>query len=80
MPFLREDVMGFQLVRAGDSEIAVWQVEHGHVYTFNIPANGKALVPGPFRNAPDAEQQAPAFEREALRFATDEARKRHLIA
>ena len=72
--------MAFQLVRAGDTEIAVWQVEHGHIYTFRIPPNGKALVPGPFRNAPDAEQQAPAFEKEALRFATEEARKRNLLS
>lgn len=72
--------MSFQLVRVEDREIAVWQIEHGHVYSFRIEPEGKALVPGPFRNAPDAEQQAPAFEKEALTFATDEARKRHLIS
>ena len=72
--------MGFQLVRAGETEIAVWQIEHGHIYSFNIPPGAKDLVAGPFRNAPDAEQQAPAFEREALRFATDEARRRNLLA
>ena len=71
--------MSFQLVRAGETEIAVWQVEHGHIYTFRVEATGDVLTPGPFRNAPDAEQQAPAFEREAFLFATDEARKRHLI-
>lgn len=72
--------MSFQLVRAGETEIAVWHVEHGHIYTFRVEPTADSLVPGPFRNAPDAEQQAPAFEREALTFATDEARKRHLIA
>ena len=71
--------MSFQLVRAGETEIAVWQVEHGHIYTFHVAREAEVLVPGPFRNAPDAEQQAPAFEREALVFATDEARKRNLI-
>ena len=71
--------MAFQLVRAGETEIAVWQVEHGHIYTFRIQPGGSSLVPGPFRNAPDAEQQAPAFEKEALRFATEEARKRRLL-
>ena len=71
--------MGFQLVRAGETEIAVWQIEHGHIYTFRVEPEADTLVPGPFRNAPDAEQQAPAFEKEALVFATGEARKRHLI-
>jgi hypothetical protein len=69
----------FQLVRAGDTEIAVWQIEHGHIYTFRIQPGNPSLVPGPFRNAPDAEQQAPAFEKQALVFATEEARKRHLL-
>ncbi len=71
--------MEFQLVRAGDTEIAVWQVEHGHIYTFRIKPGSSTLMPGPFRNAPDAEQQAPAFEKQALIFATEEARKRHLL-
>ena len=71
--------MSFQLVRASDTDIAVWNVENGHIFVFQIPEGGSALIPGPTRDAPDAERDAASLKDEALRFATAEARSRSLL-
>ena len=71
--------MSFQLVRAEDTEIAVWNVEYGHIFTFSIPAKARELVPGPIRDVPGADEGATTLKDAALRFATAEARSRQLI-
>ena len=71
--------MAFQLVRAGDTEIAVWNVEHGHIFVFQIPERADALLPGPIRDVPNAAERAEGLQAEALSFATHEARKRRLL-
>lgn len=69
----------FQLVRASDDEIAVWQTEQGHIYGFTVCAATDSLTQRFMRDAPDATVPARDFADEALRFATDEARARQLI-
>ena len=71
--------MTFQLVRANDDDIAVWQTEHGHIYGFTVCAKTDSLTQRFMREAPDAAEPAQHFADEALRFATDEARARQLI-
>ena len=71
--------MSFQLVRASDSEIVVWHVDHGHIFVFQIPPGGSSLLPGPSHEIAGAAESAEAVRDGALRFATEEARKRDLI-
>ena len=69
----------FQLVRASDDDIAVWQTEHGHIYGFAICTDTDSLKPRFMRDAPDATEPAGNFAEGALQFATEEARARQLI-
>ena len=69
----------FQLVRASDDDIAVWQTEHGHIYGFAVCVDTDSLKPRFMRDAPDATEPAAAFAEGALQFATAEARARQLI-
>lgn len=71
--------MTFQLVRASDDDIAVWQTEHGHIYGFTACPETDTLQPRFMRDAPDATEPAERFAEEALRFATEEARTRQII-
>lgn len=71
--------MTFQLVRASDDDIAVWQTEHGHIYGFTVCPDTDSLIQRFMRDAPDATEPAQCFAEAALRFATDEARARQLI-
>lgn len=71
--------MTFQLVRASDDEIAVWQTEHGHIYGFTACPDTNTLKLRFMRDAPEAAQPAQSFAAEALRFATAEARARLII-
>lgn len=69
----------FQLVRASDDDIAVWQTEHGHIYGFTVCTDTDSLIQRFMRDAPDALEPAQAFAEAALAFATVEARNRQLI-
>ena len=71
--------MTFQLVRASDDDIAVWQTEHGHIYGFTACPDTYTLKHRFTREAPDATEPAERFAEESLRFATGEARTRQII-
>ncbi|MDX7953873.1 hypothetical protein P7D22_22210 [Lichenihabitans sp. Uapishka_5] len=71
--------MTFQLVRASDDEIAVWQTEHGHIYGYGVCAKTDSLTPRFMRDAPDAVVPARDFIDAALAYATREAQARQLI-
>lgn len=71
--------MTFQLVRASDDGIAVWQTEHGHIYVYAACGDTDGLTQVVMREAPDASEPAASFAAEALRFATQEARARDII-
>jgi hypothetical protein len=72
-------VVDFQLVRASDNEIVVWNTVHGHIYLYRIEPKARQLTVGPFRNIAEAELDAASLKNEALVFATEEARKRRLL-
>lgn len=72
--------MSFQLVRASDTDIAVWQTEHGHIYVFHPAPRRDILLPLVVRGAPDAAEPAERFADEALRYATREAEVRGMLA
>ncbi len=71
--------MTFQLVRATDDRIAIWQTEHGHIYVYAVSAETDDLRQLAMRDAPDATEPAATFADQALAFATEEARARQLI-
>lgn len=71
--------MSFQLVRASDTDMAVWHTQHGHIYVFQVAASADALIPVLVRAAPDAAEPANGFAEDALRFATGEAEARRMI-
>ncbi len=71
--------MNFQLVRASDTEIAIWNTDHGHIFIYGIEPRARELTQLYYKNIPDAEQDAVSMTDEALRFATEEARSRQLL-
>ena len=71
--------MNFQLVRASDTEIAIWNTDHGHIFLYSIEPNARELTHRFTRDIPDAEQDAASMTDEARRFATGEARSRRLL-
>jgi hypothetical protein len=71
--------VSFQLVRASDSDIAVWETEQGHIYVFAVSPHRDVLMPQLVRAAPDATEPAERFTEEALRFATQEAESRKIL-
>ena len=72
--------MNFQLVRASDDEIAIWNTDHGRIFVYAIEPRASVLTPAYHRDSPDAEQDAASMQDEAYRFATEEARVRKLLA
>ena len=72
--------MNFQLVRASDTEIAIWNTDHGHIFVYEVAAGARALRPAFCREVPDAALDAASMTAEALGFATEEARLRKLLA
>ncbi len=72
--------MNFQLVRASDTEIAIWNTDHGHIFVYAIEPRASALTPAYVRDIPGAERDAASMTDEACRFATREARVRKLLA
>ncbi|MCW6507879.1 hypothetical protein [Lichenifustis flavocetrariae] len=71
--------MSFQLVRASDTGIAVWETEQGHVFVFEVSPEADGLTLIHTRAAPDATRPVAEFAADALAFATVEARSRLLI-
>ena len=71
--------MNFQLVRASDDEIAIWNTDHGHIFVYGIAPRARELTPIHCRDIPDAEVRAASMADEACRFATEEARVRKLL-
>ncbi len=71
--------MNFQLVRASDNEIAIWNTDHGHVFIYAIEPHARELTDVHCRDIPGAEVDAASMKDEAYRFATAEARSRKLL-
>jgi hypothetical protein len=72
--------VAFQIVRVTDTEIVVWNTEHGHIYGYYISPETHALEPLFCRNIDEATQTAESLKDEARRFAVQEARDRKLLA
>ena len=71
--------MNFQLVRASDNEIAIWNTDHGHIFVYSIEHGARELRPVYRKDIPDAELSADSMTVEAHSFATEEARSRRLL-
>ncbi len=71
--------MDFQLVRASDNEIAIWETNHGHIFVYEIQRAAQSLREVVCREAPDAAEAAAGMKDAACRFATGEAQARRLF-
>ena len=71
--------MNFQLVRATDNEIAIWNTDHGHIFVYAIEPGARELTAVLCKDVPDAEQRAELMMDQALSFATEQARSRRLL-